>query len=107
MPERLWPKTSRNSSKDFEDMVKSYDLVCFTESKLDNTDIILFGGLYLFYSTEKTEILPQIRGILCLLKITFSKYIKQIDTDSDYILWLEIDKNLMNLEENLILGTLE
>ena len=86
-------------------MVKSYDLVCFAESKLDNTDIVLFHGLYLFYSTEKTESLPQIWGNLCLLKNYILKVHKAIDSDSDYILWLEIVKNLMNLEENLILGT--
>ena len=86
-------------------MVKSYDLVCFTESKIDNTDIISFPGYTSFTQPRKQRFCRKSGGISVYSKITFSKYIKQIDTDSDYILWLEIDKKLMNLDENLILGT--
>ena len=68
-------------------------------------DIISFPGYTSFTQTRKQRFCRKSGGISVYSKITFSKYIKLIDTDSDYILWLEIDKNLMNLDENLILGT--
>ena len=74
-------------------MVESYDLVCFTESKIDNTDIISFPGYTCFTQPRKQRFCRKYGGISVYSKITYSKYIKLIDTDSDYILWLEIDKN--------------
>ena len=35
---------------------------------------------------------------------TLSKYISKIDTESDYVLWIELSKHLFKLDENVILG---
>ena len=32
------------------------------------------------------------------------KFVKHLDSDSDYIMWIQIDKCLMKADENIILG---
>ena len=43
-------------------------------------------------------------GISVYFKEYFSKHISEIETESDYVLWIELSKELFKLDENIILG---
>ena len=43
-------------------------------------------------------------GMAVYYKEGISKYIKAIETQSDYILWIELDKCLMQTDENVVFG---
>ena len=72
-------------------MHKLYELVCFTESKIENMDIISCPG-YTSLTQPRKQILPQIRGISLYSKRKYPRYIKLVDLNSDHIFWLEIEK---------------
>ena len=94
----------RSNYPDFANFVESYDLLCFTEIKTDNTDIISFQGYSSFDQPRKRPYLRKSGGISIYFKNKFSNFLKIIETESDYVLWVEISKTLTQTEENVILG---
>ena len=94
----------RSNYPDFANFVESYDLLCFTEIKTDNTDIISFQGYSSFVQPRKRPYLRKSGGISIYFKNKFSNFLKIIETESDYVLWVEISKILTQTEENVILG---
>ena len=89
---------------DFVELVNEYDILCFSETKTDETDIITFPGFCLFTQPRKQRYLRKSGGISIYFKEGISKYPKVVETQSDYALWIEIDKCLMKTDENVILG---
>ena len=43
-------------------------------------------------------------GIAFCFKEHLAKFVKHLDSNSDYIMWIQIDKCLMKADENIILG---
>ena len=43
-------------------------------------------------------------GISVFYKQSLSEHINNVNTESDYILWFELDKSLANLDENIFCG---
>ena len=85
-------------------MLNEYDLFFFSESKIGETDIITFPGFCSFEKPRK-HFIRKSGGISIYFKNEHSKYIKKNDTDSEYVLWVAIDKKkLLCTEENCILG---
>ena len=60
---------------------------------LGETDIITFPGFCSFEKSRK-HFIRKSGGISIYFKNEHSKYIKKIDTDSEYVLWFEIDKKI-------------
>lgn len=87
-------------------MVESFDLICFSEAKIDVTDVISFPGYCNIAQPRKQKFLRKSGGISVYFKNKWENYIRQIDTESDYVLWLEIDKSLFRTDENLIFGAI-
>lgn len=90
---------------DFIDLVNSYDLICFSESKIDKFDVISFPGYGSFDQPRKQKYRRKSGGISVYFKEKVLKHLKKIDTDSDYILWFELDKELVQMDEKIIFGT--
>ena len=57
-----------------------------------------------FTQPRKQRYLRKSGGISIYFKEGISKYLKVVETQSDYALWIEIDKCLMKTDENVILG---
>ena len=53
---------------DFIDMVESFDLICFSESKIDDTDVISFPGYCNIAQPKKQKFLRKSGGISVYLK---------------------------------------
>ena len=73
-------------------MVEKYDLLIFSESKISEIDIISFSGYCSLSQPRKQTHIRRSGGISVYFKEEVSKSINKIPTESDYILWLKINK---------------
>ena len=78
--------------------------MCFVETKLDDTDIISLPDFQYISQPRKQAFLRRSGGIAFCFKEHLAKFVKHLDSDSDYIMWIQIDKCLMKADENIILG---
>lgn len=76
------------------------------ETMLDDSDIISLPGFSTISQPRKQKHLRKSGGLAVLIKDKFAEFCKHIDTTSDYILWLSLNKSLTNTEENVIIGVI-
>ena len=55
-------------------------------------------------AASKTNVPATVWGIAFCVKEKLAKFVKRIDSSSDYIMWVQLDKRLMNVDENVMLG---
>ena len=97
---------SRLQFPEFSDTLSHYDIFCVTETKLDYTDVISMPR-YTFLSQERKQtFIRKSGGIGIFFRNNLESKIKRIETASDYIFWLRMDKALFNIHKDLILGIL-
>ena len=94
----------RSEYPDFCDYVRQFDILCFSETKTDNTDVISIKGYECFMQPRKQKYQRKSGGICLLVKDEYSKYIKVVETSSDYIFWARISGKFVNLNEDVLLG---
>ena len=61
--------------------------------------------LYLYLNIGKRCTKRKSGGIGIYVRKEIAQYINTLENSSEYVLWVSVDKSLMNLNENLILGT--
>ena len=83
-----------------------FALLCLNETKIDETDVISFPGDDSINQARKQTFLRKSGGIAIYFKDEFSRFISKVETASDYVSWISIDKNLVHLDENLLLGSI-
>lgn len=88
------------------DILSNYDILCVTETKLDQTDIISVPGYCFLSQHRKQKFVRKSGGIGVFYRERLSTKIRTIETESDYILWLKLDMSLFSTNEDLILGIL-
>ena len=88
---------------DFASYFDSYDFLCLVETKLDETDVISLPGFSCISQPRKQTFLRRSGGIAFCVKEKLAKFVKRIDSCSDYIMWVQLDKRLMNADENVML----
>ena len=94
----------RSNYPDFFEKFENFDIVCFLEAKIDTTDIIPFPGFTAFQQPRKQTFIRRSGGIIVYVKDDLAKYVTKIETESDYVMWLTLDKSLFHSNENYILG---
>ena len=92
----------RSEYPDFCDYVRQFDILCFSETKTDNTDVISIKGYECFMQSRKQKYQRKSGGICLLVKDEYSKYIKVVETSSDYIFWARISGKFVNLNEDVL-----
>ncbi|MEW8547774.1 MAG: reverse transcriptase family protein, partial [Candidatus Thiodiazotropha sp.] len=95
---------SRLNYPDFVTFFNSYDFVCFAETKLDDTDIVSLPGFICISQPRKQTFIRKSGGMAFCVKENLAKYSKHIDSQSDYVMWIQLDKTLLGSDENLMLG---
>ena len=66
-------------------MINKFDIIYFSETKTDETDIITFPGYYNILQPWKQINVRKLGAIAVYYKKGISLYIKAIETQSDYI----------------------
>ena len=74
------------------------------ETKLDHTDIVSLPGFVCLSQPRKELSFRRSGGIAAFVKNEFSEYCTHQPSESDYTMWMCIDKCLTDTDENLFLG---
>ena len=84
----------RSVYPEFYDVLSNYDLFFVTETKLDHTDVISVDG-YCFESKPRQATYIRKSGdIGVFIKENLRYAFEIIETESDYIFWLKMLKNV-------------
>ena len=95
---------ARSKYPHFVDFCNKYDFLCFTETKIEETDVISISGFISFSQSRRQKFARRSGGISVYVKQNISKHFTNIPSESDYVLWFSINKSLTNTEEDLIFG---
>ena len=94
----------RSQYPDFVEYFDKYDLICFVETKLEDIDVISIPGFQCFSQPRKQKYIRKSGGIALFAKDEIFQHCKYLATDSDYVMWISIDKSRISIDENLIIG---
>ena len=83
-----------------------YDIICYQETKTDEFDILSLPGFTAISQPRKQKYYRKSGGLAVFVKNDISDYCLHFKTESDYILWISIDKRILQTDENVILGTI-
>ena len=92
---------------EFIELVNKYNLICFSESKIDENDVVSIPGYMSIDQPRPQKYQRKSWGISVFYNQSLSEHINNVNTESDYILRFELDKllaNLANLDENIFCG---
>lgn len=94
----------RSQYPDFVEYFDKYDLICFVGTKLEDINIISIPGFQCFSQPRKQKYIRKSGGIALFAKDEIFQHCKYLATDSDYVMWISIDKSRSSIDENLIIG---
>jgi hypothetical protein len=81
-----------------------YDIFCISETHLDSTDIVELNG-YEFLSKHRSQKYKRKSGgIGIYVRKTLEPFIEILQNNSEYVLWVSIDRSYTKTCENIILG---
>ena len=83
----------------------SFDIICYQETKVDEFDILSLPGFTAISQPQKQRQYRKSGGLAGFVKDNISNFCEHHKTESDYILWISIDKRILDTDENIILGT--
>jgi hypothetical protein len=86
---------------DFDLLIKSYDVLIFTETKTDEFDELKLPEEYTYFAKHRKKIKKKSGGIIVVFKKTLSKCLHFIKSDSEYVQWVEFTKCL---NSDMLLG---
>ena len=89
---------------EFGNLIQSYDIVCFVETKTDDVDLINFPGYKFKMKNRKKISNRRSGGIMVGYKESLDNYIDIVNTDSKYVLWFKCSKNLFKTEQPVYFG---
>lgn len=96
--------TSKLLNPDFVNLIKSYDILIFTETKTDELDDLKLPNEYSFYAKHRKKFKRKSGGIVVVYRNLLSKFLNLINSESEFVQWVEICKNISNLNERILLG---
>ena len=86
---------------EFCSLVDQYDLFCVCETKLDAYDEIKLSGYEFLSQCRKQKCFRKSGGIGVFVKDTISEHVSLIDSESDYVLWLRLDKRAFKMNDDI------
>lgn len=97
---------SRLRNPEFCELINSFDIVCFVETKTDDIDVIDFPGFIFNMKNRKMFSNRRSGGIVVGYRESLKGMIHMIDTDSRYVLWFKCQGKLLNLDESVLFGAI-
>ena len=91
---------------DFVTYFSSFDIICYQETKVDEFDILSLPGFTAISQPRKQRQYRKSGGPAIFIKDNISQFCTQYKTESDYILWISIDKSVLDTDKNVILGSI-
>ena len=94
----------RSLFPEFSELVSKYDLFFVAETKMDSTDLVNINGYDFLSKPRQQAYISRSGGLGLFVKHDLSRYIKTLHSDSDYVLWVQLDKGYMQSEQHIIFG---
>jgi len=76
---------------EFTDCITEYDIFCCTECKTESCDSFVVNGYQFFGQPRKQKFFRKSGGLGIFVKDKYAKHSKIIDSESDYVIWLELN----------------
>ena len=90
---------------EFLTFIKNHKILCFAETKLDSHDIISIDGYTYFNQPRRQSYIRKSGGLSFLVHDSIAKYVKRINTESDYIACLSLSRQYHHYEQDIILAS--
>ena len=90
-------------SHEFDELIENKDIVCFGETKCDETFNSIKGFNVFHKPRESYKRLSG--GLAICVKNYLLPYVTCIKTPSEFVLWLRVDKRILSTPNDLIIGT--
>ena len=95
---------TKSQYPEFNDLIAKYDILCFTESKTDDTDHINLPGFEIYMKNRFKFKRIRSGGITLAVKCHLANYIHEIDTNSKYVKWFKLDKHAFEVGGDILFG---
>ena len=89
---------------EFVNLLNKHDILCFTETKTDDLDVINHEDFIFHIKNRKKISNFRSGGIALGYRKSLQNLIHPIKTDSQFVLWFSIDGKCFNISENVIIG---
>ena len=92
---------------DFELLIKKDDILIFVETKTDEFDHLDLPDEYTFFAKHRKKVNRKSGGIIIIFKKYLSKYINFLQSESEYVQWVEISKRSYkhnNQNDQILIG---
>ncbi|CAG2257963.1 unnamed protein product [Mytilus edulis] len=89
---------------EFENLLRSHDIICLVETKLDDRDEIKLPGYIFRFKNRKKIAKVKSGGILLGYKQKYEHFIEVIDTGSKFVFWFKISSKIMNTDTDTVFG---
>ena len=90
---------------EFNELILKYDIICFAETKLDNTDVISCDGYTFFNKPRRERYIRKSGGLGFLVRNEICKHVSFVDAESEYVAWLKIRKSFQHQNDDLVIGS--
>lgn len=90
---------------EFIKFINNFDMVGISESNMSEHDDITLENFTILKTKERPFSIKASGGITVLVKNYIKDFVKYIHTESDFVVWAELDKVLTGYKSNLIIGT--
>ena len=88
---------------EFRDLIQNYDLFSVNETKLDQYGLINISD-YTFLSKCRKRFIRKSGGIGVFVKDSLVPFFTMIDSESEYILWFRVNKQILCTDEDFLFG---
>ncbi|CAG2256857.1 unnamed protein product [Mytilus edulis] len=89
---------------EFETLLRSHDIICLVETKLDDRDEIKLPGYIFKFKNRKKIAKVKSGGNLLGYKQKYEHFIEVIDTGSKFVFWFKISSKIMNTDTDTVFG---
>ncbi|CAG2236183.1 unnamed protein product [Mytilus edulis] len=90
---------------EFIDLITKYDIICFKETKTDNCDHLSLPD-YTFKMKNRLSLSNRRSGgLIIFYKDKISKYVRLIENESNFVMWINISSQYTKLDDDVILGS--
>ena len=95
---------SKLLNPDFTNLIESYDILIFEETKTSALDTIELPTGYLYFTKHRKLTENKSGGIVIVYKSSLSAFLHFINTESEFVQWVKIDKEIIRCSSNILLG---
>lgn len=89
---------------EFRTLINSFDVLCLTETKLDDCDTIECEEFIFKFKNRHKITNYRSGGIALGYKRYLEKFIRPIESECNFVYWFQVDKAVFNLDKNVIFG---